>query len=129
MFASVFALSLNACDRPECQNSNPAFKQYRPETRQYKLELAREIRRVGADDLRYWYNQTVVRGGKEYMLLNVQGDGVCASGEVRVTDWTGIQGLRAGTGYRGAELDGLRLAISESSEDVLEYKGLERILD
>jgi hypothetical protein len=87
------------------------------------------MQQSGQDRLRYWFNQYEKRDNKEYILVHVQGDSLCAMGEVLVQNWDKIQGLRGGAGYSGAELSGLRLAIAEQEEDVLVYRGLERILD
>jgi hypothetical protein len=126
------ALFLDACDRPECRNTNAVFDRFTPESKEYKAELAKQVQRIGAGKLRYWYDGYREEGGHEYIIANIQGNGLCAKGELLVTDWAGIEGLRGAeaNGYEGAELSGLRLAITEDAGGAaFIFKGLDSIID
>jgi len=125
-------LIIASCDQPACRRSSPLFDQFTPDKPVYKAELARQIRRVGPENLRFWFDSYVKREGHEHIIADVQGPGICAKAELLVTDWEGIQGLRgaAPSGYRGAELKGLKMAVEGDGDGVIFlYQGLERIVD
>jgi hypothetical protein len=97
---------------------------------EYKEELAKQIRSIGQDNLEYWFDRLERREDKDYMIIYVQGQSLCAKGYVRVQDWKGIENLRDYGGYSGAGLSGLRLNISEINGKVeLVYAGIDSIID
>lgn len=129
----IFAyLIIASCKRPVCNNEDPVFDEHRPEEQVYKQELARKIRSASEEDLRFWYVSAANRDGRELLIADVQGPGICAKAELVVNDWSGIEQLRgaAPNGYRGAELKRLRYSIAEDSGHVdFIYEGLDRIVD
>src|SRR5689334_5958646 len=91
-----------ACDRPECKNTNPVFDQFTPDETEYKTELIKQISLSSIPDLRYWFDVAYDRDEKYYILIYIQGDGLCAKGEIYVPDRRKIKGLRNKGGYHGA---------------------------
>lgn len=121
-----------SCDRPDCTNTNPVFDSHGVETIAYKRELASEIERIGMDNLSYWLSDYTSENGKEFITVNIQGEGLCALGMLQVNDWTHIEGIKKteGVSYRGAELKGLVFDIIDdgSSIDFI-YQNIDRIVD
>jgi hypothetical protein len=72
-----------------------------------------------------------MRDGKEFILIHIQGDELCAKGELQVPDWNKISGLRRDvSGYHGAELKGLKMAIRQDSTGTnFIYQQVDRIID
>ena len=55
MLSSLFfVLCFISCDRPACKNTNPIFDDYKPVSREYKLELMKQLSIVDQSKLRYW---------------------------------------------------------------------------
>ena len=124
-------LSLSSCSVPECQNSNAIFRTSNSDTKEYKSELAKQIRSKGAQNLSYRYDRYVKRGSEEYIVVNVEGKDLCATAEIQVFDWTKISGMRREiSGYRGAELAGLEFEIVEDSTGVdFVYTDVDSVVD
>ena len=128
----LLLFSVISCQRPACNNTNPVFSQFAPDSKEYKNELARQIRSVGVENLRYWYDGYRKEATREFIIAHIQGETLCTKGELLVTNWDEkIQGLRGSDrGYSGAELSGLKLDIQEGPAGaILIYKGLDRIVD
>lgn len=131
--ASFIVLILFAsCDRPDCENTNSIFHLNGLETTVYKQELVKEIDRVGKENLTYWLADYTEQNGKEFITVNIQGNGLCAKGLIQVNDWTNIQGIKKtkGASYIGAELKGLTFNIITKNESIdFVYKSTESIVD
>ncbi len=134
---TFFALSLvlllcSSCSRPECDNTNIILNTHSPDTKPYRDELARMIQSIGPDRLTYWLEGYETRANQELLLIRVQGEGLCAKGELQVPDWHDLEGIREkkGMGYRGAQLAGLRFdVVPDSLGARLIYRDLARIVD
>lgn len=123
----VFAYS---CDRPECKNANPIFNQFAPDTREYKSELAKQMQTIGAANLRFWFDKKIERGGKEFIEIYIQGDGLCAKGELLVVDKSKLKELRNNGGYRGAELRGVEIkTVLDSTGTNFVLENIDSIID
>jgi hypothetical protein len=130
-FLSIL-LYIYACKTIRCNNSNPIFDHFTYETEAYKRELAKQLQQAGPQTLGYTFDEYVERNGNEFIIVNIQGDGICARGEILVKDWGKMQAIRdaSGGGYRGAALEGLKIeAIQDSAHTQFVYKGIERIVD
>jgi hypothetical protein len=127
----IIYIALNSCDRPQCQNINPIFEKFSPDRKEYKSELAKQIQNVGAKNLSYWHDKHLRKNGGEYILVYIQGQGLCAKGEIQVTDWGKISGMRReSSGYSGAKLEGLKFEIIQDSTGTnFLYKDIDRIID
>jgi hypothetical protein len=114
----VLLLFFTSCDMPECKNTNAVFNNLPPAAKEYKDELAKQIQTIGAGNLSYWHSGYVKKDTAEYILVAMQGKGLCAVGEIRVSDWQKIPGMRREvSGYRGAELQGLKFDIVQDPSD------------
>ena len=132
LLLSIFLLILNSCDRPKCNNNNTIFDNYAPENNIYKAELEKHIKKIGADNLKYWLRGYVEKNEEEYLLVNVQNDSLCAIMQLKVNNWNKLEDIRQrkGVGRRGAELDDLKYTIvkKESRVDFI-YDSLSFIID
>lgn len=132
LILTVLLAFLVSCDRPECINTNTVFDSNEIESIAYKEELAKEIERVGKENLSYWFADYVAQNGKEYITVNIQGGGLCAKGLLQVNDWKNIEGIRRnkGDGYHGAQLAGLTFNIIDDDNSIdFIYEDVVRIVD
>ena len=119
VFISIILFTYIACDRPNCKNTNPIFDKFSPESSEYKLELSKQIQSVGFENLDYLFDKYFKINDKEYIVINVHNDSVCAKAIVEVKNWSKIEGLRKEiNGYRGAKLNGLRMRIEHVGNKV-----------
>lgn len=134
LFLISFLLSLsiftNSCDRKECKNNNPVFDQYKPESQEYKKELAKQMQQDGTENLTYWYNKSHEINGQEYLELFIQNDYVCAKGIIQVKDKAKRRGLESDKGYSGAELRGVSIKTEDSPNGInFVLENIESIID
>ena len=131
MFLSIVLLVITACDRPICTNTNPIISSAAIESDAYITELHKLITNSLAPT-NYWFSEYVFENGKDYIILHIQSENICAKGKFLVTNWSGMEGIERtnGTGYRGAKLRGFKYKI-DSSQDfkVLVFCSVERIID
>ena len=69
---------------------------------------------------------------KEYILVNIQHDSLCAKGKILVNDWNKIEKIKnaKGQGFHGAKLMGLTFNIEKDSNNIeFVYKNLIWVLD
>lgn len=127
----VIIVFTSACDRPECKNTNAIFDQFTLDKKEYKSELAKQMQSVGAENLTYWFDKYLKKDDKEFIVIHIQGEGICAKGEILVNDWNKIEGMRREhAGYRGAELEGLKIAMEEGSSGTnFIFKDIDKIID
>lgn len=131
-FLAIFTVWLVSCDRPDCDNDNPIFENYQPDSREYKAELAEELNGLDQSNLKYWLQKYDEQSGIETLYFNVQGDGLCAVLHLTVNDWNKLENVRErkGVGRRGAEFTNLKYDIVQDSASVtFVYKTFDRIID
>lgn len=116
----LVGVSFAACDRPECQNTNPVFNSFSSDKQEYKKELVHQLSELPANSLRFWLKDFKLISAKEILVFYVQGDGLCAEMELEVKDWTGMENLKEqqGESYRGAEFKNLQYLIQKDNEDI-----------
>jgi hypothetical protein len=128
---AILILATVSCDRPECQNTNPIFDRFTPAQEEYKLELVKQVK--GRESkLRYWLDRYEEKNNREYLMVFIQGDSLCAKAEILIENWEGIEGIRRvkGKGYSGAELAGFKYDVHFQSErTTFSYRGVDRIVD
>lgn len=109
-----------ACDRPECQNTNPVFNSFSSDKQEYKKELVHQLSELPANSLRFWLKDFKLNSAKEILVFYVQGEGLCAEMELEVKDWTGMENLREqqGESYRGAEFKNLQYLIHQDDQGI-----------
>jgi hypothetical protein len=115
----LFLLSIaTSCDRPLCENTNPIFDKYSPETKEYKDELVNQLSQIDKSKLTYWMDTYQNKSNSEYMGVYIQGDGLCAKIVLVIKDSRkGIEDIiqHEGVSYVGAELEGLKFDITQDS--------------
>jgi hypothetical protein len=132
---TVGLLLLCACNRPECQNTNPVFEQNKIDSKAYLEELVKEIGKRDPKDLRYWMDVWEVRDHQKYMIVHVQGDGLCAKAfltippdEAKDTDLA--KDRQFAGGWRGAEIVDLEFdVVQEGAGPVLLFRGYDHMID
>ncbi|MDB5230180.1 MAG: hypothetical protein JWN76_985 [Chitinophagaceae bacterium] len=131
LILAIVYIAFSSCNRSECRNTNLIFDKFSPDTKEYKTELAKQIQNVGAENLSYWHDKYLKKDGAEYIVIYIQGQGLCAKGEIQVTDWSKIIGMRGeSSGYRGAKLEGLNFKIIQDSRGTnFLYKDIDRVVD
>jgi hypothetical protein len=132
LILSTLIIFLASCDRPDCKNTNSVFDSNGLETNVYKQELIQEMDRIGKNNLTYWLSSYTEQNEKEFITVNIQGDGLCAKGLLQVNDWKNIEGIKRtkGVSYRGAQLKGLTFDIITNGESIdFIYNSIERIVD
>jgi hypothetical protein len=132
LILSTLIIFLASCDRPDCKNTNSVFDSNGLETDVYKQELIQEMDRIGKSNLTYWLSSYTEQNEKEFITVNIQGDGLCAKGLLQVNDWKNIEGIKRtkGVSYRGAQLKGLTFDIITNGESIdFIYNSIERIVD
>lgn len=114
-----FLLLIVSCDRPECNNTNPIFNKYSPETKIYKDELVKELKKVENSKLTYWMDSYQEINNSKFIYVHIQGDGLCAkimltidSSEIGIEEMLEKKGLT----YSGAELENLKFDIKKDNK-------------
>ncbi len=113
----LFILVLFSCSRPDCKNTNEIFERSAPDKEEYKKELASEMQRIGVNNLRYWIDKPVNVGGKQLIEVYIQGQGLCAKGQLFIEDSAKLpgRGNYGAGGYRGAEMKEVDIEINKDS--------------
>ena len=98
---------------------------------QYSSILMEAITSVDAADLNYVFKGYEQVGNKEYIKVHVFGDHVNAEMPILVKQWNKLADVKRtkGVGYFGAELSGLKLALTSDAIAKFEYKTLGRLID
>ncbi|MCF6132530.1 hypothetical protein [Flavobacterium wongokense] len=133
LFIFLFSLVVGSCDRPNCTNTNPVFDKFTPDSKEYKEELARQLKSVDPSELTYWMKDYTEQNDKKYLYVNVQGDGLCAVLFLNIRDSEkGISKLisKKGVSYHGAEFKDLKFdAVKENGETQFIFKSISWIVD
>ena len=107
-----------SCDRPECNNTNPVFDNYAPEAKEYKKELAKQLKSIDQSKLSYWFDKYAEEGNTQFLYVDIHGDNLCATGILTVKNVQNkIDGIikKKGLGYSGAQLKDVRFEIIQDS--------------
>ena len=130
-FIGLCAILLS-CNQPLCENTNSIFDTYAPDTNEYKNELALKLQSTDNQELSYWFDRFESQNSKEYILVDIQGEKLCAKGLLLVNDWSKLDGIKKsqGQGYRGAELRGLKISVEKDSTEIeLVLEDIDYIID
>lgn len=120
------------CDRPACKNTNPKFDSYDITSLEYKTELIKQIEEIGQENLSYWFDSYVEENNREYIIVNIQDDSLCAKCKILVNKWDKLEGIKRAKGksYEGAKLMGFTLRIEQDSNGIeFIYEDLIGIID
>ena len=80
LFLILSAINTISCNRPECTHSNTVFDQYKPTSNEYKIELVTQMEKTGKSSVNYWIKGIEESNDTPYLVLNVQGLDLCATG-------------------------------------------------
>jgi len=120
----------SSCDKPRCENSNPIYVNNTIDSKVYNDELVREL--STEDNLTFWLKDVISENGKDYLLVNIHNNNVCATGQFIVNDWNTIEDLEKnkGAGRRGAQLQGFKYSIAYSlTGTTLLFKSISGFID
>ena len=132
IFILFVILTVVSCDRPICSNKNPVFDKYNINSFEYKTELLKQIEKIGQKNLSYRFESYIKENEKEYIIINIKNNSLCAKGKILVKDWNKIEEIKrtSGQSYVGAKLKGLTFNIENDSNKIeLIYKYITRIVD
>ena len=132
VFSFFFFVCLISCDRPVCKNTNPIFDKYQPVSKEYKLELIKQLSIVDKSKLTYWFKEYTGNENKEQLHFHIQSKELCAVLVLDMEQWNKLEHFRKvkGGGYRGAEFVDLQFDIEQDSlNPKFVYRNLSRIID
>jgi hypothetical protein len=120
IFILFVILTVVSCDRPICSNKNPVFDKYDINSFEYKTELLKQIEKIGQKNLSYWFESYIKENEKEYIIINIKNNSLCAKGKILVKDWNKIEEIKrtSGQSYVGAKLKGLTFNIENDSNKI-----------
>jgi len=122
----------SACERTNCTNTNPVFDKFRPDDKEYKAELIKQLETTDKSKLRYWFKEYVVSNDRELLFFYIQGDGLCAQLVLYVEKWNKLGELRKkkGVSFRNAEFKALKYDIQRDSLNIrFIYRDHDKIID
>jgi hypothetical protein len=129
LFISVVLLA--ACEEHECINSNEAFNTYPHDSPEYKSALLPYLNE--RDGLAFILKGYEEKDGIPHLLVEVQGDSLCALADVAITQPDGtVAGIikNKGAGYIYAELSGLKIGLLKDPMGThFVYRGMDYIID
>lgn len=133
LFPSVFFIMFFiSCDRYDCKNTNPIFDEYRPDSKEYKLELMKQLSIVDKSKLRYWLKNYTENENEVQLHFYIQSKELCAVLVLDVEQWGKLKQLKTkkGKGRFNAEFKNLQFEIEQDSLDPkFVYKDFSRIVD
>ena len=114
-----FFVCFISCDwhRPVCKNTNPIFDEYQPVSKEYKLELIKQLSIIDKSKLTYWFKDYTEYENEELLHFHIQSKELCAVLVLNVEQWTKLNQLRKnkGNGYRGLKFFGLKFEIEQDT--------------
>ena len=132
LLSVFFFVSFISCDRPVCKNTNPIFDDYQPVSKEYKLELIKQLSLVDKSKLTYWFKEYTEHENEELLHFYVQNKQLCAVLVLNVEQWNKLEQLRKvkGGGYRGAQFINLQFQIEQDSlNPKFVYRDFSKITD
>ena len=117
-------------EKPECHNINNIFKESLPNSDVYQENVMSVLAKSSSKDFRYFF-ETFKGESKDYMVVNFRNDNYCFYGEVFVTDWSKLAGMRKANGKSyPKELYNLQWKIkSINGKEEIFYVDMHRIID
>ena len=121
-----------SCGSAVCENTNPVFDNYEPVSKEYQLELIKQLSIVDKSKLTYWFKEYTGNENKEQLHFHIQSKELCAVLVLDMERWNKLEHFRKvkGGGYRGAEFVHLQFDIEQDSlNPKFVYRNLSRIID
>lgn len=128
----LLTICVVSCDRPKCNNENPIFENYSPNSKKYKDELVRQLDKIDQKELTYWLQKYEKQNGNESLYFHIQGGGLCAILHLSMNHWDKMENIRMkkGVGRRGAEFTNLKFDIVQDSLSTkFIYSTFDRLID
>jgi len=132
LLSVIFFVSLISCDRPTCKNTNPIFNNYQPVSKEYKLELMKQLSIVDKSKLRYWLKEYTEHENEVQLHFYIQSKELCAVLVLNIEQWNKLERLREtkGKGRFNAEFTNLQFEIVQDSlNPKFVYRDFSRIID
>ncbi len=133
IFALIAIIILfHSCDRPACKNLNPIFDKYSPYSKEYKAELVKQLGKTERTKLTYWFKEYITLNGEEFLLFDIQGNGLCAVIVLKVEQGSKLEQVRQkkGISFRGAEFTNLKFDILQDSTEIkFIFENFDEIID
>ena len=118
-----------------CNNTNPIFEKFNPDSKEYKNELIQKLKTLKAKNITYYITGCGHNKEEniEYLAIRIESKDLCAYANINVykkdQQISSIFETEA-FGYRGSEIEGLKLEIIQDSiKPEFIYRGMERIID
>lgn len=127
-----FFACFTSCDRPACENTNPIFDKYQPTSKEYKLELIKQLSIIDKSKLRYWLKDYTEYENEVQFHFYIQSKELCAVLVLDIEQWGKLEPLREkkGEGRFNAEFTKLQFEIKQDSlNPKFVFKDFSRILD
>ena len=127
-----FFVSFISCDRPVCKNTNPIFDDYQPVSKEYKMELIKQLSVVDKSELRYWLKEYTEYENEVQLHFYIQSKELCAVLVLNVEQWNKLEQLREtkGKGHFNAEFTNLQFDIVQDSlNPKFIYRDFSKIID
>ncbi len=128
-FLILLTFSFIACNS---SNKKDVLADLEPSSKQYKQELARQLKMSSAHEFTFTLNQYLKINGKDYLDINIRGQNLRAGCLVLIDNWNKLEAIKqsSGMGYGGAELKNLQLNIVNAHTDpIFIYKDLDKVSD
>ena len=124
---------LHACVTDSCRNSNKILGTYGPEEALYKIELGKVLKDGAPADSKFHFEELRELYSDTIIVLKLKGPSLCAIVQAKVKSWQGIEALKKtlGKGYKGAEIKGIRLTMSDSltTIPIFYFRGATTVVD
>jgi len=127
-----FFVCFTSCDRPACKNTNPIFDEYQPTSKEYKLELIKQLSIIDKSKLRYWLKDYTESENEVQFHFWIQSKELCAVIVLDIEQWGKLEQLREkkGKGRFNAEFTNLQFEIRQDSlNPKFVFKDFSRIRD
>ncbi len=114
----LLCLFIASCDRPDCTNNNPIFRNYPPENQIYKNELSRSISRTDKNELRFWFKEIKQLKDRKELQFNIQNENICAVISMEFPQIYKLKNLieKNGKSFHGAEFKNLKFKTIQEND-------------
>lgn len=130
-FIFLAALVLSCQDKPgEKTVQQSTLDKHNPESVEYKTKLA-ELINDKPDTYEVTFDHFHKKGSRSYITVNIEGDGLSATEDILLqNDEPKVITEHEGKGYGGAQLEGLKVTVSEANtKPVLLFQSVKDIID
>ena len=109
--------------RPDCKNTNPIFDKYPYTDKEYKMELAKQLKLTDSTKCYYYVRKYLEKNNRQYLVVDIVGGNICTKGLFDMTDifkeghFQQFQNNK-GNGWGGAELDGFKYKIDITADTI-----------